>query len=49
MDLGVEAPVVVVGLGSFGSEGDGVGEAEGLEDGVVDVATHISECSGSII
>ena len=48
-DLGVESPVVVVGLGALRTKGDGVGEAQRLEDGVVDVAAHVPEGARAVV
>ena len=49
MNFGVEAPVVVVWHGSFGAEGDRVGETESLEDGVIDMAPHVPKCARTIV
>ncbi len=47
VDDGAEAPVVRGGGGAFGADAEGRGDADGFEDGVVDVAAHVAEGAGA--
>ena len=48
-DDGVGGPVVFVGFGASGFEGKWGGEGYGFEDGVVDVAAHVTEGSCAVV
>ena len=49
MNFCIESPVVIVGWFALGTKRNGVGETQCLERRIINMTTHVSECSGSVI